>query len=221
MVYTSREASTKTKNPRASGGFCYDKGMNGTPNDTKTPQRLSNMSMTSQVALLVVFIFIPIATVGYINYSKIFGGSGVCRAEASDGSGSCSHGGAVAAITNFSEIQTVKIGENVFPVEIADTEVKRETGLSGRTSLPHHQGMLFVFDTPGTYGFWMKDMKIPIDIVWIGANMRVLGTEKNVSPDTFPRVFYPPGPVRFVLEIAGNSLGHHHIGVGDVVEFLK
>ncbi|OHA92045.1 MAG: hypothetical protein A3J09_00920 [Candidatus Zambryskibacteria bacterium RIFCSPLOWO2_02_FULL_51_21] len=91
-------------------------------------------------------------------------------------------------------------------LEIANTDAERTQGLSGRASLPAGTGLLFVFESPGKYGFWMKDMNFPIDIVWLGDGMLPVGIEKNVSPDSYPQVFYPPVPVRYVLEVnAGES----------------
>jgi len=89
---------------------------------------------------------------------------------------------------------------NNLQLEIADTDAERILGLSGRESLPAGMGLLFVFEEPGMHGFWMKDMKFAIDIIWLGENYEVLGIEKNVSPQTYPEVFYPPQPVKYVLE---------------------
>ena len=52
-------------------------------------------------------------------------------------------------------------------LEVADTDASRTLGLSGRDSLDSGAGMLFTFDAPGIYPFWMKDMKFPLDMVWI------------------------------------------------------
>ncbi len=90
--------------------------------------------------------------------------------------------------------------------EIADTTEKREQGLSGRTDIPHDYGMLFIFPKKGDYGFWMKDMKEPIDILWLDDNGEILKIDASVSPDTYPTAFHPPVPVRHVLEMrAGES----------------
>lgn len=52
----------------------------------------------------------------------------------------------------------------------------------------------------------MKDMLVPIDILWLSDTGEVLGVEESVAPETYPRVFYPPQPVRLVLETrAGES----------------
>lgn len=91
-------------------------------------------------------------------------------------------------------------------VEIADSEEERTQGLSGREALSPYTGKLFIFEHTGMYGFWMKDMRFPIDIVWIDESFRVVAITPSVSPDTFPDVFYPPTPIQFVLEInAGES----------------
>lgn len=87
-----------------------------------------------------------------------------------------------------------------FSFEIASTTEARTLGLSGRMRVDDNYGMLFVFDAPGSYGFWMKDMFVPIDIIWISKEKQVLGIEENISPDTFPTLYYPPVSAQYVLE---------------------
>ena len=53
----------------------------------------------------------------------------------------------------------------VIEVELAMSDVKKQLGLSGRSNLPEDKGMLFVYDKPNFYSFWMKDMLFPIDII--------------------------------------------------------
>lgn len=89
-----------------------------------------------------------------------------------------------------------------FKFEIVDTVEARAQGLSGRSHIPENYGMLFVFDQDDVYGFWMKDMLVAIDILWIDSNGVLVGIEKNVAPDTYPAAFYPPQPIRYVLETA-------------------
>lgn len=105
----------------------------------------------------------------------------------------------------------LRIGMATISVEIADTQAEQTQGLSGRASLGANEGVLFVFDKSDYYGFWMKDMLFPIDIIWIDEHMRVIGTTKNISPDTYPNVFYPPAPSQFVLETALGALDPAHI----------
>ncbi len=87
-----------------------------------------------------------------------------------------------------------------FQFEIADSDAERTQGLSGRKDVPPGSGLLFVFDRPERHGFWMKDMLISIDIIWLADDGTILEIEEAVSPDTYPTPFYPPRPVRYVLE---------------------
>lgn len=113
----------------------------------------------------------------------------------------------------------ITVGGAEFAVEVADTAYTRMQGLSGREELPEGRGMLFLFNPPERAGFWMKDMKFPIDIVWISGG-RVVGVEESVSPDDNPSrtVYYPPAPVDRVLEIPAGSAATAGITAGSVVE---
>src|SRR3989338_5744277 len=70
----------------------------------------------------------------------------------------------------------------VFLVEIVDTFILREKGLSGHKPILDNEGMFFVFDKPDNYGFWMKDMQFPIDIIWLNKDLKIIYIEKSVSP---------------------------------------
>lgn len=87
-----------------------------------------------------------------------------------------------------------------FQFEIVNTAATREQGLSDRRDVPHNYGMLFVFDKADRYGFWMKDMYVPIDMLWLADDGTILGIDEAVDPSTYPTPFYPPSPVRLVLE---------------------
>lgn len=98
-------------------------------------------------------------------------------------------------------------------IEVADTPEKRVQGLSGRTVVEDDYGMLFVFDIDSQAGFWMKDMHVPIDIMWIANDGTIVHIEHSLSPDTYPEIFTPPYPARYVLETrAGYARNHewHH-----------
>jgi len=114
----------------------------------------------------------------------------------------------------------VEVGGVRFEVEIADTPEKRERGLSGRAPLAPNEGMLFVFDEPGIYSFWMKEMLFPIDIVWIDEEGRVVHITENADPSSYPQTFSPPSPVLYVLEISAGLVKINNISLGNQV-FLK
>lgn len=108
--------------------------------------------------------------------------------------------------------------QNAMTFEIADTPLKQEQGLSGRAVIPDNYGMLFVFAKEDRYGFWMHEMLTSIDILWLADDGTILGIEHSVSPDTYPESFYPPEPVRYVLETRAEYAGERNWSVGSVVD---
>lgn len=111
----------------------------------------------------------------------------------------------------------IKIGDKAFDAYVSDTEILREKGLSGFAGLDENEAMLFIFPESGLYGFWMKDMLFSIDILWLDDSYRVVSFEKNISPDTFPKSFYPKNPSRYVVELKSDVLDETAIAEGDQV----
>ncbi|MDO8590217.1 MAG: DUF192 domain-containing protein [bacterium] len=118
-----------------------------------------------------------------------------------------------------SQTKIIKINDTSIQVEVVDTPQTRAKGLSGRKTLPAGTGMLFIFGNPVQDGFWMKDMRFAIDIVWIDNNFRVVDINKEVSPDTFPQIFYPNQVVQYVLELPAGFSARHFIDIGAMVQF--
>lgn len=114
---------------------------------------------------------------------------------------------------------TLRIDDTVLDVEIADTLEERTRGLSNRKELNERAGMLFIFETPGRYGFWMKDMNFAIDIVWINDAWHVVGVTQRVGPETFPKIFYPNEPVKYVLELPAGAVEKFTIDIGSKISF--
>ena len=109
-----------------------------------------------------------------------------------------------------------KSGVHVFAVEIADTEPAREKGLMYRKSLPPGHGMLFDFHSEQPVGFWMKNTYIPLDMIFIRGDGRILNIAENAEP--LPeRVIQSAGPVLAVLEVAGGTARKLGIAPGDRV----
>lgn len=116
---------------------------------------------------------------------------------------------------------TVSIDGHTFYVTLVKTEKDQEIGLSHRSSLPQDQGMLFPFDHPDYYAFWMRDMKFPIDIIYI-ANKHIVSIYANVpkptTTDTATLPIYKPNqPADTVLEINAGLANTYHFSVGDTV----
>ncbi len=120
---------------------------------------------------------------------------------------------------------TMIIGNNKLEVELAQTEAERSLGLSGRDSLPDRSGMLFTFDTPGYYGFWMKDMKFPLDFIWIrqGKVVQVtpnIPTELGVSDDSL-KVYKPDEVIDQVLEVNAGWTLKYGVKPGDAANLTN
>ncbi len=117
------------------------------------------------------------------------------------------------------EKKEVKLGDELFVLEIADTFALQERGLSYRQSLAPQTGMLFVFDDPGVHYFWMKDMNFSIDIIWLDADKKVVHIEHSLSPSTYPNSFGPETPTQYVIEIPAGEAKSSGLSKGDVVSF--
>jgi uncharacterized membrane protein (UPF0127 family) len=93
--------------------------------------------------------------------------------------------------------------------EVADTTEKRARGLMFRDSLPKELGMLFTFAAPQAWSFWMKNTRIPLDIIWMDQNKRIVHLERNVpgcmrQDDGCPQ-YQPNEDALYVLEIAAGQ----------------
>ena len=105
---------------------------------------------------------------------------------------------------SYSKI-SIKAPLGIINVIVASTSEQQSLGLGQRDALPANEGMLFPFAVPGQYGFWMKDMRFSLDMVWISADKRVVMVSRDVSPASYPEVLYPPNPISYVLELNRDS----------------
>ena len=105
--------------------------------------------------------------------------------------------------------------------ELADTTPKRAQGLMFREHLPNDRGMLFVFNEPGQWTFWMKNTKVSLDILWLGADKRIVDAAENVpgcAQD--PCLQYTSNKdALYVLEIPGGSMKRQKLAKGMRLEF--
>jgi uncharacterized membrane protein (UPF0127 family) len=105
-----------------------------------------------------------------------------------------------------------------FRVELALTPQEQERGLMYRKSLDADAGMLFVSQTERPHVFWMKNTLIPLDMIFIGANRRIVGIVQNAEPQTLTGR-QVDGPSQYVLEIGGGLSASLGIRPGQLVEF--
>ena len=108
-----------------------------------------------------------------------------------------------------------------FKVELADRAEDRQRGLQFRSSLGNDQGMLFVFPVAAKHAFWMKDTLIPLDIIWMDLDKRVVFIEANAKPcKTAPCAsFVPSEDALYVLEINAGLATLNGLQIGDPVNF--
>lgn len=116
----------------------------------------------------------------------------------------------------------VTVKERTFNVFIQRTPEELQKGLSGRNSLGNDQGMLFLFEQPGDLTFWMKDMKFPIDIIFINGN-RIVSISENAQPPKSPEETLPlykaTAPADKVLEINAGLSKEYGLKPGDTLSF--
>jgi uncharacterized membrane protein (UPF0127 family) len=109
-------------------------------------------------------------------------------------------------------------GEVAVRVEVAATPEQRSFGLMYRKELAPNAGMLFIFDRSEPLTFWMKNTVLPLDMIFIGEDRRVVGIVKNATPfTTTPRGVGLPS--RYVLEVNAGFSDKHGLASGDQVRF--
>jgi hypothetical protein len=124
-----------------------------------------------------------------------------------------------AEIKNFDRFAEINFEGTILKAEVVDSGSQRSLGLSDRTSLAQNEAMLFVFETPGKHGFWMKDMLFPIDIFWLNSKKEIVHIEKDLSPNTYPKVYYPGSDASYVLETNSGITDKLKIKIGDKFKF--
>ena len=106
-----------------------------------------------------------------------------------------------------------------FAAETASTPSRKTRGLSGRKTFPKNHVMLFVFSDNTYNGFWMKDMYLSIDMVWLDENRNVVHIEREVDPNTFPKVFGDHKKSKYVLEFDSGTSEKIGIKIGSHFKF--
>ena len=125
----------------------------------------------------------------------------------------------VFAIKSQNHTTTLSIGGQVLEVEIANSSQKRSHGLCCRDSLAEDHGMLFVYDKPGDYRFWMKDTRIPLDMFWVNSSKQIVHIERDVQPSSYPKAYGTKEPAQYVLETNAGFAQKYNIKNRDIVAF--
>jgi uncharacterized membrane protein (UPF0127 family) len=105
--------------------------------------------------------------------------------------------------------------------EIARTDGERLLGLIFKEKLPEDMGMLFIFDEPDLHRLWTKNVRFPIDIIWLNSDRRVIGWEENLLPcrqDPCP-TYGPKQPALYALEVPTGLVARQRLKTDAAVVF--
>ena len=117
-------------------------------------------------------------------------------------------------------VRTIVVDTHSVNVEVAALPDTRATGLMNRDSMPADEGMLFVYPNEAPRSFWMKNTRIPLDIFYFDADLRLVSVSENARPCKTQRCpTYPSkGPAKYVLELNAGKAAELGARIGDVLE---
>jgi uncharacterized membrane protein (UPF0127 family) len=118
-------------------------------------------------------------------------------------------------INNAQPTTPLYLGGGVFDATIAYTQPTRQTGYGGVSNIPKNQALILAFPTNDMWQITMKDMKIPIDIVWLNSDKKVVSLIKDASSDGGANTIYKPTALsRYVVELPAGTVRARTITVG-------
>jgi len=113
---------------------------------------------------------------------------------------------------------TVAINDIQITAWVADTQKARETGLMGMQNINENEGMLFVYEKPGAYAFWMKNTLMPLDVIFVSSDMKIVGIQHMEPCAMEPcRIYPPPSDILYAIEVKGGFAERNNITVGQTV----
>src|SRR6185503_1026424 len=118
---------------------------------------------------------------------------------------------------------SVELKGQRFDVEIADTEPARERGLMFRESMPADHGMLFLFDDNAVRTFWMKNCRMPLDILYFDEKYKLVSVQQRVPAcRSEPCPVYPSdGAAKYVLELNAGVADKLDVKPGDAIKLFR
>jgi len=124
----------------------------------------------------------------------------------------------------YSEPKTARIELDgvMLTVELATTPAAQQQGLSNRDSMPTDHGMLFVFNQEAEWGFWMREMRFSLDMIWFNANRQAVFIEHDLPPCTpsICTVYTPSVNAIYVLEVNAGFVRANSVKLGDSFSFI-
>lgn len=128
---------------------------------------------------------------------------------------------AAAIILNKAQPTTpLYLGSAVFDAKIAYTQQDREKGYGGVSTIPDRQALILAFTTTKIWPITMKDMKVPIDVIWLSADKKVVAIEKNIAPDGgINTLITPKQTAQYIVEVPAGTVKAKAISVGRTAIF--
>lgn len=110
-------------------------------------------------------------------------------------------------------VVSMKIGSRTYGLEVAGDSFTRERGLMERDSMPADRGMIFVFEGEADRGFWMKNTRIPLDILFVDSNGKVVSIHTMKPYDQ--RTTNSDGPAKYAIELNAGAANENGVKAGD------
>ena len=158
----------------------------------------------------------PAATLRALAVAVLFGLAAVAGLAATPGVALAADAAADTVLT----IRTAAGAETRFEVEVVDDDESRSKGLMFRKSMPDDHGMLFDFRREEPVYFWMKNTYIPLDMIFIAADGRIVSIAHDTTPLSEATVS-SRGAVRYVLEVNAGTARRLHLSAGDTVRHAR
>ena len=108
---------------------------------------------------------------------------------------------------------------HAFRVEVARTDAQQQRGLMERQALGANEGMIFPYNPPRVQSFWMQNTPLPLDIIFIGPDSRIINIEANATPMSSEERYRSQAPASLVLELRGGRAAELELKAGDMVEW--
>ncbi len=118
---------------------------------------------------------------------------------------------------NGYDASVYSIGKGIYTLYIADTDARRQQGLSHLTSLRNHEGMLFEMKKKDKHAFWMKDMDFGLDFIYVDGEL-IVDLKENISPDTFPDHIVSEYASNVIIELNAGEIRKNDIKVGERIK---
>jgi len=125
----------------------------------------------------------------------------------------------IASVPSGNKVVVEISGVKIY-VEVADNQVKKYEGLMFRDSLGQNDGMIFPFSEDGNYSFWMSNVKLPLDLIWINNEKTVVDITENAQPCKVECPYIiSREPAKYVVEVNGGFANRNGIRIGDKASF--